>query len=322
MQQALALPDDTAALHAGYRQVLSMLLDPPNVTLRTANKMYVKHSYKILDSYMDLMKSQYLSEPKSVNFGDSAGTSKLINDDVESLTRGKIKDLIAPNALNGLVRLVLVNAIYFKGSWQEKFDKQKTQMRDFFCHRANRAVKVNMMHMRGKRFRCDALAKLGCKALELPYKGGRFSMLLLLPDEKDGLKALEEKLVNTPVQSIMQKLRQEKTNIRIPKFKLEASYDLKEHLKKLGMSELFDIKRANLSKISGKNELYVSKLVHKAFIEVNEEGAEAAAATAVICRLRSAPEEFEFFADHPFFFAIIDNEIGLVLFSGRYVKPQ
>ncbi|KAF0308533.1 Leukocyte elastase inhibitor A [Amphibalanus amphitrite] len=322
LRQALALPEDAASLHDGYGKVLAKLNDPPNVTLTTANKMYVQNSYKILDSYLELMKNQYLSELKSVDFVDAAGTSKLINDDVESLTRGKIKDLIDPSALNALVRLVLVNAIYFKGSWQEKFDKEVTQKRDFFVT-PDSAVKTDMMFMDGKRFNCGVLSDLGCKALELPYEGRRFSMLLLLPDKKDGLKALEEKLANTPVQSIMQKLHSEKTTISIPKFKLETSYNLEDHLKKLGIFDLFDSNSADLSKISGNNDLFVSKVVHKAFIEVNEEGAEAAAATGMIMMMRCMPmEQFEFFATHPFFFAIVDNEVSLVLFSGRYVKPE
>ncbi|XP_043229792.1 leukocyte elastase inhibitor-like [Amphibalanus amphitrite] len=322
LRQALALPEDAAALHDGYGKVLAKLNDPPNVTLSTANKMYVQNSYKILDSYLELMKNQYLSELKSVDFADAAGTSKLINDDVDSLTRGKIKDLIDPSALNALVRLVLVNAIYFKGSWQEKFDKKATQKQDFFVT-PDSAVKTDMMYMDGKRFNCGVLSDLGCKALELPYEGRRFSMLLLLPDKKDGLKALEEKLANTPVQSIMQKLHSEKTTISIPKFKLETSYNLEDHLKKLGIVHLFDFNSADLSKISGNNDLFVSKVVHKAFIEVNEEGAEAAAATGMIMMMRCMPrEQFEFFANHPFFFAIVDNEVGVVLFSGRYVKPE
>ena len=324
MRQALALPEDSAALHAGYSKVLGMLQDPPNVTLSTANKMYVQQSYKILDSYIDLMKNQYLSELKTVNFGDASGTSKLINDDVESLTRGKIKDLIQPGALNALVRLVLVNAIYFKGSWKEKFDKAGTAKRDFFIAPDN-IVKTDMMYMDGTRFNCGVLEDLGCKALELPYEGRRFSMLLLLPDEKDGLKTLEGKLANTPVQSILQRLHSEKTTISFPKFKLETSYNLEDHLKKLGISDLFDAQSADLSKISGSKDLFVSKVVHKAFIEVNEEGAEAAAATGMVMNLTSymPMDQFEFFADHPFFFAIVDNKAdGLVLFSGRYVKPE
>ncbi|XP_043210554.1 leukocyte elastase inhibitor-like [Amphibalanus amphitrite] len=342
LRQALALPEDAASLHDGYGKVLAKLNDPPNVTLSTANKMYVQNSYKILDSYLELMKNQYLSELKSVDFADAAGTSKLINDDVESLTRGKIKDLIDPSALNALVRLVLVNAIYFKGSWQEKFDKEVTQKQDFFVT-PDSAVKTDMMFMDGKRFNCGVLSDLGCKALELPYEGRRFSMLLLLPDKKDGLKALEEKLANTPVQwrsqggtppkqnpgcatapvqSIMQKLHSEKTTISIPKFKLETSYNLEDHLKKLGIVDLFDFNSADLSKISGNNDLFVSKVVHKAFIEVNEEGTEAAAATGMVMQLMCFVPNFEFFANHPFFFAIVDNEVGLVLFSGRYVKPE
>ena len=322
MRQALSLPEDTAALHDGYGKVLKMLQNPPNVTLSTANKMYVQQSYNILDSYLDLVKNQYLSELKTVDFGDASGTSKLINDDVESLTRGKIRNLIDPSALNSLVRLVLVNAIYFKGSWKEKFDKEGTTQRDFFVS-PGKAVKTDMMYMDGKRFNCGVLQDLGCKALELPYEGRRFSMLLLLPDKKDGLKVLEGKLANTPVQSILERLHSEKTTIRIPKFKLETSYNLEDHLRNLGIGDLFNGQAADLSKISGNRDLFASKVIHKAFIEVNEEGAEAAAATGMVMTMACMPmDQFEFFADHPFFFVIVDNEASLSLFSGRYVKPE
>ncbi|KAF0308008.1 Leukocyte elastase inhibitor C [Amphibalanus amphitrite] len=324
LRQALKLlPKDAAALHNGYGKVLAKLNDPPNVTLTTANKMYVQNSYSILDSYLELMKNKYQSDLKSVDFEDAVSTSKLINDDVESMTKGKIKDLMDPSAFNGQVRLVLVNAIYFNGSWKEKFYKEATRMEDFFVT-PEVAVKTSMMHMEGTQFRCrPSCAGLGCKALELPYEGKRFSMLLLLPDEKDGLAALEEKLAGIPVQSIVKRLGNRKTSISIPKFKLETFYNLEGHLQKLGVTDLFDARSADLSKISGSRDLFVSKVVHKAFIEVNEEGTEAAAATGPIAVLACrGPEPFRFFAHHPFFFAIVDNKLDLVLFSGRYVRPE
>ncbi|XP_037090133.1 leukocyte elastase inhibitor-like [Pollicipes pollicipes] len=324
MQQALALPKDSAELHNGYSGLLRALQDPPNITLNTANKLYVQNAYKILDTYSGLLQKQYLSELKSVDFGDADGTSKLINGDVEQLTKGKIKDLIDPSALNSLVRLVLINAIYFKGSWQEKFDKEATSKRDFFVSPKN-AVKTDLMYLDDKKFNCASLTNLACKALELPYEGKRFSMIVLLPDKKDGLRPLEEKLATMSMQSIRGELQNRKTMIMIPKFKLEASYDLVDHLRKLGMNDLFDANAADLSKISGARDLFVSKVVHKAFIEVNEEGSEAAAATGMVMMMRCMPspvEKFEFIADHPFFFAIVDTENGLTLFSGRYVKPE
>ncbi|KAF0308530.1 Leukocyte elastase inhibitor B [Amphibalanus amphitrite] len=218
----------------------------------------------------------------SMAFGGAGGDTALqlrqalsLPEDAAALHDGYGKVLAK---LNDPPNVTLSTANKMYGSWQEKFDKEVTQKQDFFVT-PDSAVKTDMMFMDGKRFNCGVLSDLGCKALELPYEGRRFSMLLLLPDKKDGLKALEEKLANTPVQSIMQKLHSEKTTISIPKFKLETSYNLEDHLKKLGIVDLFDSNSADLSKISGNNDLFVSKVVHKAFIEVNEEGTEAAAAT-------------------------------------------
>ena len=324
IQNALALPGDMTTLHDQYHEVLKKLQNPPNVTLSTANKLYVQDSYQVLDSYTGLLKEQYCSELKMVNFGDGAGTSELINGDVMTETKGKIKDLIKPSDLDEYVRLVLVNAIYFKGSWKQKFDTRRTQEHDFFVTPGN-AVKTHMMNISGNKFNCGNIPQLGCKALEMPYEGDRFSMIMLLPDKQDGLKEMESQLPSSPVRDVRGSLSNQKAVVKVPKFKLETSYDLIKPLNKMGIKDLFD-KSADLSKISGNKELYVSKVVHKAFIEVNEEGAEAAAATAVAVRMkRSMPrlesEPFQFVADHPFFFVIFDRETGLTLFSGRYVKP-
>ena len=325
LRDALALPQDMTALHQRYGKVLKKLQNPPNVTLSTANSLYVQDSYPVLESYTGLLKKWYRSELKTVDFADGSGTSKLINGDVETATKGKIKDLIKPSDLDEYVRLVLVNAIYFKGSWRQKFNTQGTQEKDFFVTPGN-AVKTNMMYMSGTKFNCGYIQQLSCKALEMPYEGDRFSMIILLPDRQDGLKDMETQLPSSPIRDVRGSLSNQKAVVRVPKFKLETSYDLIKALQKLGINDLFD-KSADLSKISGDKNLYVSKVVHKAFIEVNEEGAEAAAATAVAVRMkRCMPARdagpFEFIANHPFFFVIFDRETGLTLFSGRYVKPE
>lgn len=322
MKTALALGDDAVALHEGYSQLLTRLQDPPNITLSTANRLYVQDAYSILASYSELLKEKYLTELKSVDFADATGTSKLINYEVDTLTKGKIKDLIDSSALDSMTRAVLVNAIYFKGSWKHPFDKESTSQRDFFVEEGT-AVKTDMMFMDGKKFNGGVLEDLKCKALELPYEGGRFSMLMLLPDDKDGLKTMEEKLAGTTIESIRNKLTNRESMIIMPKFKLETSYDLEDHLKALGISDLFEESIADLSNISGQKDLFVSKVVHKAFVEVNEEGSEAAAATGIAMATFSMPMDLlEFVADHPFFFAMLDNETGLVLFSGRYGRPE
>ena len=319
IQNALALPGDMTTLHDQYHEVLKKLQNPPNVTLSMANKLYAQDSYQILESYTDLLKKQYCSELKTVDFGDGAGTSELINGDVMTETKGKIKDLIKPSDLDEYDRLVLVNAIYFKGSWRQKFDTRGTHVQDFFVT-PGKVMKTQMMNMSGKKFNCGNIPQLGCKALEMPYEGDRFSMIMLLPDKQDGLKEMEGQLPSSPGKYIRGGLSNREAVISVPKFKLETSYDLIRPLYKLGINDLF-FQNADLSNISKHEEVYVSKMLHKAFIEVNEEGAETEADQSSGLATGTKCTPFEFVADHPFFFVIFDRETGLTLFSGRYVKP-
>ena len=164
---------------------------------------------------------------------------------------------------------------------------------------------------------------LKATALELPYKGQKLSMIILLPYEKDGLAPLEENLSAENLHAVNELFRMGpvKTVLSLPKFKLEDSFDLGGTLGDLGMSDLFNMAKADLSGIDGKGQLYVSKVVHKAFINVDEEGSEAAAATAVVIQKRSLPRIEVFNADHPFLFFIRENDTGSILFVGRVTRP-
>ena len=165
---------------------------------------------------------------------------------------------------------------------------------------------------------------LKAKALELPYKSNKLSMLILLPDEKDGLATLESQIKAENLNDIEKlfPMGSIKTAVSLPRFKLEDSFSLGDALSALGMSDLFNAATADLSGIDGKGQLFVSKVVHKAFINVDEEGSEAAAATGVIMMLRSLPRIMEFKADHPFLFMIREKNTGSILFLGRMMKPE
>ena len=212
----------------------------------------------------------------------------------------------------------MVNAIYFKGDWADKFDAKMTSKAPFYVS-TSKTVQVDMMNKHMGEVKYGAIGGLDCTTLELPYKGNELSMLILLPEKKDGLTSLEAKLTSSEIQNIAQRMFPCEVEVSLPKFKLESIFSLSECLQNLGMTDAFDPTKANLSGMSDA-ELFVSHVVHKAYVDVNEEGTEAAVATAAVIGLECEPELCEFNADHPFLFIIQDKRINVPLFMGRVVK--
>jgi serpin B len=220
--------------------------------------------------------------------------------------------------------MVLANAIYFKGMWKRKFDARRTIKKNFMVG-PNNQMQVDMMHDQFKAMSGEHTA-LNCKVLQLPYSGDQVSMVLILPNDKNGLTQLENRLTFATFQELLSGLRKRDAIIRIPKFKVEESYDLKPILRHLGISEIFDRTAANFTKMVSpqlnSHDVHVSDARHKSYIEVNEESSEAAAATTIEMIFTSAmTPPFEFIADHPFMFVILDNETKTTLFMGRYAEP-
>ena len=228
--------------------------------------------------------------------------------------------------MNALTRLILVNAVYFKGDWLKKFGINLTTSEDFHIS-PSESVKVQMMHMQNGKFLYGVNSELHCQAIELPYAGENLSMFILLPDQTvTSLSEVEKKLTASDLVNVKEKFHMLslKVNLWLPRFSLDEKLSLAEMLEAMGMKDLFAEGAADLSGIDGSRELYVSKVLHRAVVEVNEEGTEAAAATAVVVMLRSASfqREINFRADHPFLFFIQDKATGSVLFLGRFVKPS
>ncbi|KAJ8971136.1 hypothetical protein NQ314_000868 [Rhamnusium bicolor] len=248
-----------------------------DVTLLIANKVFLKDSYKLQEVFETVATQHFLSEVQLLNFSQSVASAKSINTWVEGKTNNKIKDLIDSADLNDETRLVLVNAIYFKGKWAEPFNVQNTVTEKFYLN-DNDTVDVQMMKIK-KKFYFKNDENLDAKVLELPYANKEISLIIILPNKRNGIAELEEKLAGTDLTKITENMFRPDVQVSPPKFKIEQTIDLKDSLTEIGLGDMFS-RSANLSGLIDSSEpLYVSKVVQKAFIEVNEEGAEAAAAT-------------------------------------------
>ncbi|RPH33513.1 MAG: serpin family protein [Bacteroidales bacterium] len=287
------------------------------IQLKIVNTLWAEKTFPFKQSYNTLLKKAYLAAVKPMDFINKFEQSRLaINDNVYKATNEKIKDLLPPNSLNNLTRLVLTNAIYFKGDWKTMFKKELTSDRDFFIA-PKKAIKCSMMSVKGD-FNYYEDSKL--QALELPYIGGNFSMVVILPFSKISLEEITKILSNDILDDIVRELNEQEVTISIPKFKLSNGYQLKQMLSKMGMPQPFT-DDADFTGMTTASSLKISDVFHKAFIEVNEQGTEASAATAVVVATKSVHFVKSFIANRPFLFLIKEKSTGTILFMGRVVDP-
>jgi serpin B len=289
--------------------------------LNVANRLWGQEAYKFLDDYLRVTRDDYGAELARVNFNQADAARDAINKWVEDNTQDKIKNLIPSAGTIQGARLVLTNAVYFKGEWRDQFNKAFTKDQDFHSSDA-RTIKAPLMTQK-HRFRYAAAD--GLQFLELPYGDGSLSMVVLLPKKVDGLSDLESKLTAASLDQWRTSATSRDVIVFLPKFKTTAQFQLADVLKAMGMASAFDAKTADFSGMTGGRDLFISAVLHKAFVDVNEEGTEAAAATGVVMMPMAArinPEPPPVFrADHPFVFLIRDNRNGAILFLGRIVDP-
>ncbi|MBN2543393.1 serpin family protein [bacterium] len=285
--------------------------------LYIANSIFPQVDHSFLPEYTDLLKKYYGITVTPVNYASAAeGARQLINRWVEDQTRSKIKDLIMEGDLDKNTLLTLVNAIYFKGNWLTRFDPDLTGEKDFIMLSGDKA-RVPMMMQSGK-FKYKELDN--AQVLELPYDGEHASMFIVLPREADGIVELENSLTTKNLREWFSGLTLEELVLYLPRFEITwGTIDLKQPLLDLGMIDAFAPGEADFSGMDGTKDLFISLVLHNAFIEVNEEGTEAAAATAVVMTKGPGPKTFR--ADHPFIFMIKENTTGSILFLGRLMEP-
>lgn len=307
-------------LHRAFGQINEVLNKPSkDYKLSVTNALWSQIGLDFAKGYLETVQTGYGPGLRLVDFAGKTEQARLtINKWVEEQTENKIKELIKPEVLDPLTRLVLTNAIYFKGQWEQQFKKELTKDADFTLL-SRKTARVPFMNQQGS---FNFAEVDGLKAIELAYAGGDLSMLVLLPKSAADYQEFEKNLSYAMFSELISRLRKETVSISMPKFTFEAELGLGGTLQRMGMTDAFSDYLANFSGISD-TFLYITAVIHKAFIEVNEEGSEAAAATAVVMGTKSiAPEPRQFIADRPFFFAIRDLRTGSILFMGRVQDPR
>jgi serpin B len=316
MTRVLGLPEQKV-LHAAFGKRLKELggggkKRPYELTL--ANALWKQTDYKLVPEFVKQVNTDYGSVIQEADFaGDKEQARKKINDWVAGQTQNKIKDLLPEGMLGEETKLVLTNAIYFKGDWASPFKEKRTKEADFFIA-PDKKVKVPMMSQEGE---LGFFARSDMQMLELPYSGKELSMVILRPKKLDGLAELEKSLNAETLNDLLSNLQVQKVEVFLPRFKVTGQFNLKKELSGLGLESLFG-PSADLSGMDGAKGMYLSDVVHKAYVEVNEKGTEAAAATGA-AGARSSPPVFK--ADRPFLFLIRDRANN-ILFLGRLANPE
>ncbi len=329
MDAVLHLPAEGVA--AGHRE-LARQLEPPLVSeigedgtreipayeLNLANALWGQEGMAFRKPFLTLLEKDFGAPLSRVDFGEPGEARERINDWVEEQTRQRIRNIVPEGQPTADTRLALANAIHLKAPWEEPFKTGRTVEAPFRIA-VGEQVTAHFMHQ------TKSLGYTGTdevQVLSLPYRDGRMSMLILLPRQEDGLEDLEARLAPERLSSWLSDLRPTRVHVTFPRFEFESSFDLTGTLAAMGMPDAFDSEHADFSNMS-ELELFIGLVMHKAFVAVDEEGTEAAAATAVMMALAAAPprETIEFRADHPFLFLIRHRDTGVILFLGRLANP-
>ncbi|NXJ59215.1 SPB10 protein, partial [Rostratula benghalensis] len=315
-------------IHSGFKELLTAINQPKSsYSLRSANGIYVDKTFPLLPTYIQLIKNYYKAETSMMNFRTAPGqTAKEINTWIEKQTEGKIKNMLSSQDVLNDTKLILVNAIYFKAEWETKFPGRDTEMQPFRLSK-NKTTSVKMMYMKNT-FPVLIMETMNFKMIELPYVKHELSMFILLPDDiKDsttGLEQLERELTYEKLSewTDSKKMTETLVHLYLPKFTMKKKYDLGDELISMGMHIAFT-RNADFSGIAEKDALMISKVYHKSFVAVDEEGTEAAAASTVSMTVTSVfdSQPLTFKADHPFLFFIRHNKSKSILFFGRFCSP-
>lgn len=318
MQEVLNLPENDTARRTGSAGIYHLINDEKKeYQLSTANALWLQEGFLLDTDYTDTIHRYYGGKVTNLDFGGATEESRqTINSWVKDQTNEKIKDLIPQGLLGVDTRLVLTNAIYFKGTWVKEFDPKDTKD-EVFTRSSGETVTAEMMRLTGDEVKFPFAETKDAQILELPYDGGDLSMILILP-KKGGFEKVQDSLSIDAIESWKDSLSEKKVNVYLPKFKFETKYMMKENLVDLGMKRAFT-NDADFTGMSNGENLFIEEVIHQAYVAVDEEGTEAAAATGIV--MTKGPIVPIFRADRPFIFLIQQKKTGNILFMGRVDDP-
>ncbi|WP_423226496.1 serpin family protein [Candidatus Amarolinea aalborgensis] len=323
MAQVLHIDPRRLELHAAFAQLQASLAaaqESGQVQLVLANSLWPQIGYPFRPEFLALLQKSYGAPITPVDFEHATEAARqAINAWAEAHTAGKITELLQPGILDDLTRLVLVNAIYFKGDWASQFDPRRTQDAPFWLT-ASDSITALLMQQMGRFWYAEVD---GVQALQLPYAGDAVSMIVFLPAKEKGLAAFDAAFTVERLKRWTADMEEREVMVLLPQFKLACSLRLDDTLKALGMTDAFDEYRADFSGMDGIPQwLCLTAVVQEARVEVNEQGTEAVAATAAVLSRSVPPPPAVFRADHPFVFLILDHATQSILFCGRVVNPS
>lgn len=323
MAEVLGFSLDQARLHpamASLTRQLTEAVQGPDQKLSIANALWLQTGQRLGADFKALTAQNYGAALAEIDFQQPAAAARTINQWVAKKTQNMIPTLVTPGDLQG-ARLVITNAIYFQGKWRKPFKKKLTHPRPFWVT-PKQSKQVPMMHNGGHfTYGEDAASQ----TLVLPYRAPGLELVVLLPRQRDGLAALEAGLTPADLRARLASLGRQEVVVSLPRLKMSTGYLLAEDLRALGMGDAFSAQRADFSGMTGRRDFYIGQVIHKARLELEEEGTKAAAATAVVMRATAAPVAKPpkyFTADRPFVFFIRHRPSGAILFMGRVADPE
>jgi serpin B len=323
MANTLQFPFADQRLHSAFANLTQMINRPDpkrQYKLVVANRLWGQQGYHFLPKFLKITKEEYGAGLGEVDFANAIDQARQeINGWVAQQTQDRIKDLLPEGSIDGGTRLVLTNAIYFKARWAHPFSDKQTTKEDFHSG-ASKTIKADIMHAVAT---INLMETDTLQLAELPYEQHELSMLVLLPRKVDGLNDLEKQASAANLEQWIGKMKPYQVSLSMPKYTYASEFMLKKVLSAMGMGGAFT-PAADFSGMTTQEKLFISAVIHKAFVAVDEKGTEAAAATAVAIARASLPvaPQATFRADHPFLFLVRDNKTGSILFMGRMVLPS